>query len=130
MSGIRIYRNGKEIASGISELKLTPSLEQQEQKFDQDFEITGIITNVLGISDSLGKMFDSCFFTRKEIKQMFYDITHGYDIVFTAIVELKGDRTEHEHPIIIRNPSHLRKFLRGMGYVRIKHTLKLKDKTK
>ena len=114
-SQIRILANGQEIASGIGEMKLTPSAEWPETEAPTDwnnppsFEITGTITNDDQVAELINDIIRRSKFSRKEAKRMFYAVTHHQKVVFDIRLEL-NDGTIKEGEIVCRLPRQLREF--------------------
>ena len=114
-SQIRIFANEQEIASGIGELKLTPSVEQPETEAPSiwndppSFEITGTITNDDQVPELINDIIRRSKFSRKEVKRMFYAVTHHQKVVFDIRLEFDGG-TIKEGEIVCRLPRQLREF--------------------
>ena len=114
-SQIRIFANGQEIASGIGEMKLTPSAEWPETEAPTEwnkppsFEITGTITNDDQVAELINDIIRHSKFSRKEVKRMFYAVTHHQKVVFDIRLEL-NDGTIKEGEIVCRLPRQLREF--------------------
>ena len=114
-SQIRIFANGQEIASGIGEMKLTPSTEHPGTEAPTDwnnppsFEITGTITNDEQVAELINDIIRRSKFSCKEVKRMFYAVTHHQKVVFDIRLEL-NDGTIKEGEIVCRLPRQLREF--------------------
>lgn len=112
-SQIRIFANGQEIASGIGEMKLTPSTENPGTEAPTDwnnplsFEITGTITNDEQVAELINDIIRRSKFSRKEVKRMFYAVTHHQKVVFDIRLEF-NDGTIKEGEIVCRLPRQLR----------------------
>ena len=122
-SQIRIFANGQEIASGIGEMKLTPSAEQPETEAPTDwntplsFEITGTITNDDQVADLISDIIRRSKFSRKEVKRMFYAVTHRQRVVFDIRLEMQ-DGSIKEGEIVCRLPRQLREFFSHTYHLR------------
>lgn len=129
---ISIFSNGQRIAEGISELNLTPSTEPIPDESEPwndvggPFSISGVLTTDAEVTKMMRKIFDSCFFSRKEVKQLFYDITHGYDILFKVTIE-KKDGSVCDDCVIVRCPRHLRQFFALTKHVKCEYLLRQKE---
>lgn len=113
---IKIIRNGQVISRGkvvdISFMSDVPD-ETPAEPLNKTFEISGIATNVNGIDHFSTKFF----FSKKEIKRLFYDVTHGFQITFFLPVEYKGHIEIAERTI--DRPSRLRKFLSNISKIKL-----------
>lgn len=118
---LRIYLADTGEAVGIADgVTIHMSAEQPEQEDATDwshppsFTITG---SALISPEDHERMMRRLFFTRKEVKHMFYDITHGYYILFllTATDE-NGD--EREMLVKVNCPSELRRLLSMIRHAR------------
>lgn len=113
---IQIIRNGQVISRGkvvdISFISDVPD-EAPAEPLNKTFEISGIATNVNGIDH----FFTKFFFSKKEIKRLFYDVTHGFQITFFLPVEYKGHIEIVERTI--DRPSRLRKFLSNISKIKL-----------
>lgn len=114
-SQFHIFGNGQEIASGIGEIKLTPSTEQPKTETPIDwssppsFEITATITNDDQVAELISDIIRRSKFSRKEVKRMFYAVTHHQKVVFAVRLEF-NDGTIKESEIVCRLPRQLREF--------------------
>ena len=118
---IKIIRNGQVISCGkvidISFLPDVPDEIPAQSVKSTPFEISGIVTNVNGIDH----FFTKFFFSKKEIKRLFYDVTHGFQITFYLPVEYKGHIERVERTI--DRPSRLRKFLSNISKIKLDHKI-------
>ena len=131
-SQIRIFANGQEIASGIGEMTLTPSAEQQETEAPMDwnnppsFEITGIITNDGQVAELINDIIRRSKFNRKELRKMFHAVTHGGAIVFQSYFNAEYDNGETEEfvrNVYINRPRILRKMIAANRRFRFKYDI-------
>ena len=117
---IRIIQNGQVISCGkvvdISFMSDVPD-EIPAEPLNKTFEISGIVTNVNGIDH----FFTKFFFSKKEIKRLFYDVTHGFQITFYLPVEYKGHIERVERTI--DRPSRLRKFLSNISKIKLDYKI-------
>lgn len=132
-SQIRIFANGQEIASGIGEMKLTPSAEQLETEEPMDwsnlssFEITGTITNDDQVAELINDIIRRSKFSRKEMKRMFYAVTHHQKVVFDIRLEFI-DGTIKEGEIVCRLPRQLREFFGHTYHLRCPYRIETSTK--
>ena len=127
-SQIRIFANGQEIASGIGEMTLTPSAEQPETEAPTvwnnppSFEITGTITNDGQVAEWINDIIRRSKFSRKEVKRMFYAVTHHQKVVFDIRLEF-NDGTIKEGEIVCRLPRQLREFFGHTYHLRCQYRI-------
>ena len=101
-SQIRIFANGQEIASGIGEMKLTPSAEWPETEAPTEwnkppsFEITGTITNDEQVAELINDIIRRSKFSRKEVKRMFVFIEAH--IIYDGEVRSSAEMTYYTFP--------------------------------
>lgn len=118
---VRIFLadTGEEV--GIAkDVTIHMSAEQPEQEDNTDwsqppsFAVTG---KALIAPEDHERMMRRLFFTRKEVKQMFHDITHGYYIVF--LLTLTNDEGDEQDTLVkVNRPSELRRLLSMIRHAR------------
>ena len=124
MNQVRLFIGNQEVATGVSEMELTSSAEQPEQEDNCDWSQppSFTITGKVGISpEDHERMMRQFLFTRKERKQMFHDVTHGYYLVFQVMIT-DEEGNDREVLVKIDRPSHLRQLLAHIHNARCPYT--------
>lgn len=128
MSVAKIYVDGRLLGTGVVRGLDLPKPVPVTFKtvLNKSWQFNGVFTlNKKKFKRLLAQMY----FTRKEIKKMYYKVTHGYSVVFFYTPQEDGITPSRQHkiPFYIDTPRNLRIFLSRRKRLRCEYNFILKN---
>ena len=116
---ISIFCGGKMVAKGISKEPINIPVMPAQDNNSVNKTITGHGTVTIDAKDEkwYKDMMQSFYFDRKQVKQMFYAVTHGQVVIFDVKAEMK-DGSINDGEIVCSKPRQLREFFNLTKHIR------------